>query len=211
MATTVDLTAPENRMLAERYHDLTNLANERCDKAFPRRYTDARTDRPDVIAWVDAYSADPANSPSLLLLGPTGTGKTWQAYAALRRAVTEPRPARGVGYRIQSWKASTHADLLAQLRPSGKNDSEQILDELRRCPLLFIDDLGIAKNSEWVEDVTYRLINGRYEQMMPTIFTSNLAVAQLVEALGDRIASRLAETCTRVLLTGSDRRRAVKA
>lgn len=206
-------TAPERQHhrpddeLADRRADVIASAHARCDSQFPRRYRDAATDRPDVLAWVAQFHADAENAPSLLLLGPTGTGKTWQAYAALRLAVTEPRPARGVGYRAQSWQAATHADLLASMRPTQRNNSEQILDNLRKEPLLLVDDLGVAKNSEWVEDITYRLINGRYEQMMPTIYTSNLAIDQLREALGDRIASRLAETCTRVVLAGPDRRR----
>jgi DNA replication protein DnaC len=77
----------------------------------------------------------------------------------------------------------------------------------RTADLLLIDDLGVAKNSEWVEEAVYRIIGGRYEQMRPTIYTTNLDVPKLRDALGDRIASRLAETCTRVLLDGDDRRR----
>jgi DNA replication protein DnaC len=194
----------------DRYIEVAAAAHERCDNAFPRRYLTAHTELPEVIDWVKQFRADAANAPSLLLLGPTGTGKTWQAYAALRQAVTYPQPARGVGYRAPGWKATTHADLLASMRPSPRNDSEQVLKEYRELPLLFVDDLGVAKNSEWVEDITYRLINGRYEQMMPSIFTSNLAVNQLKDALGDRVASRLAETTIRVVLNGADRRRAPK-
>lgn len=200
--------ALEGLALAERRYEVEQLAHERCDSLFPRRYVDAKTDRNEVLHWIGGYMRDPETAPSLLLLGPTGTGKTYQAYAALRMAVTHPRPVRGVGFRCDAWKAATHADLLASMRPNTRNDSEQVLADLRKVPLLLVDDLGVAKNSEWVEDITYRLINGRYEQMMPSIFTSNLAVDQLRDALGDRIASRLAETCTRVVLTGEDRRRA---
>jgi DNA replication protein DnaC len=212
MTTAVDIDYDEGhrRQLADRFAEVSAAAHDRCNNAFPRRYIDAHTDLPDVLDWVKQFRADAANAPSLLLLGPTGTGKTWQAYAALRQAVTYPQPARGVGYRAPGWKATTHADLLASMRPSPRNDSEQVLKELRDLPLLFVDDLGVAKNSEWVEDITYRLINGRYEQMMPSIFTSNLAVNQLKDALGDRVASRLAETTIRVVLNGADRRRQPK-
>lgn len=204
------ITAIDDPVLRERYNEVVTAAHDRCNSLFPRRYLAAHTDRPEIRNWVEQFQADPAEAPSLLLLGPTGTGKTWQAYAALRLAVTHPQPARGVGYRAPGWRSTTHADLLASMRPSPRNDSEQVLKEYRDLPLLFVDDLGVAKNSEWVEDITYRLINGRYEQMMPSIFTSNLAVEQLKDALGDRIASRLAETCVRVVLNGADRRRQPK-
>src|SRR3546814_11554545 len=61
------------------------------------------------------------------------------------------------------------------------------------------------------EEVTYRLIDHRYTHCLPTIFTTNVPTSNLRDQLGDRVASRLAEMCTRVTLTGSDRRRAPKA
>lgn len=196
-----------NQALEARRVEVAQDAADRCDRLFPRRYLAAADLRADVSDWVAKFNAEPDTAPSLLILGPTGTGKTYQAYAALRQIATYPRPTRGVGYRAIGWESSTYADILASLRPNARNDSEEVLKRLRSLPLLVIDDLGVAKNSEWVEDVTYRLINGRYEDMRPSIFTSNLAVEQLREALGDRIASRLAETCTRIVLSGNDRRR----
>lgn len=168
-----------------------------CDRRFPRRYVNAVADNPEVAAWVGQYIADPDNAPSLLIVGPTGVGKTWQAYGALRAAVV------GAG---TTWQATTFADFTAALRPSAK-DPEGALHAYRTADLLLVDDLGAAKTSEWVEETTYRLINGRYEDMRPTIFTTNLPLAELRDGLGDRIASRLVETCTRVVLTGGDRRR----
>lgn len=200
--------ADEARQLAERAAEVVDNANARCDRLFPARYRAATPSHPDVARWVDDYRAKGADAPSLLLVGPTGTGKTWQGYGALRQAVTHPRPARGVGYRATDWRAATYADLLASVRPSGSTDPEATLEGYRTAPLLLVDDLGVAKNSEWVEDVTYRLINGRYQEMRPSIFTTNLSIDQLREALGDRIASRLAEICRRVILSGVDRRRA---
>jgi DNA replication protein DnaC len=117
------------------------------------------------------------------------------------------RPARGIGYRGISWQAHTFADLLARLRPRTGVDTEAELERYRKLDLLLIDDLAAGKSSEWVEEATYRIINGRYEAMRPTIYTSNLPLDQLRDAIGDRIASRLAETCTRVVMEGPDRRR----
>jgi DNA replication protein DnaC len=204
---------PEPDPLEQRRIDVIDQAADRCDRLFPPRYRAALLgDAPAVAEWVVRYHDDPTDCPNLLLLGPTGVGKTHQAYAALRAAVCHPRPAtgnaRGVGYRADAWKADTFADLLASLRPRNGVDTEQALKELREVPLLLVDDLGVAKNSEWVEDVTYRLLNGRYNDMRPSIFTSNLAVDQLRDAVGDRIASRLAESSIRVVLAGADRRRA---
>ncbi|MBK3590177.1 ATP-binding protein, partial [Streptomyces sp. MBT57] len=64
-----------------------------------------------------------------------------------------------------------------------------------------------AKASEWVEEITYRLINRRYNLMLPTLITTNLAIKDLRSYLGDRVASRLAEMTTRVEFEPLDRRR----
>lgn len=172
-----------------------------CEARFPRRFVHAVATHPGVNDWVEAYRKDPSNGESLLIAGPTGVGKTWQAYGALRAAVCSPHAPK--------WEATTFADFTAALRPGAK-DPEGSLESFRDTHLLLVDDLGAAKNSEWVEEITYRLLNGRYEDVRPSIFTTNLPLPQLREQLGDRLASRLVEMCTVVPLEGVDRRRNAK-
>jgi DNA replication protein DnaC len=146
--------------------------------------------------------------PSLLLTGPTGTGKTHQAYGALRH-IAESAPRRR--YSVIAIPA---ADMYGELRPTGQaGAAEHRLRQLASVPLLLLDDLGSAKASEWTEEVTYRLINERYNTCLPTLFTSNLPPRadgrpDLAAALGDRIVSRLAEMTTVIDMRGADRRRA---
>ncbi|MFJ3713019.1 ATP-binding protein [Streptomyces sp. NPDC090053] len=176
----------------------------------PPRYQAAVADHPQVLAWArEVAEAAIAPSlgarrqvttgPSLLMAGVVGAGKTHQAYGAVRRLVQS-----GVGVR---WRTTTAADLYADLRPRPGVDSERELAAVSRCPLLIIDDLGAAKASEWVEEVTYRLINRRYNYELPTLITTNLAIKDLRAYLGDRIASRLAQMTTRVEFEPVDRRR----
>lgn len=176
----------------------------------PPRYQDAVADHPQVLAWarqVADQTAAPSpgarrqitTGPSLLMAGVVGAGKTHQAYGAVRVLVQA-----GIGVR---WKATTAADLYADLRPRPGVDSERELAAVSRVPLLILDDLGAAKSSEWVEEVTYRLINRRYNLMLPTLITTNLAIADLRTYLGDRVASRLRQMTTRVEFEPVDRRR----
>lgn len=174
-------------------------AMAKCDAEFPRRFRDAAPELPEVIDWVETVQTDFASAPSLLLFGPTGTGKTHAAYAALR-AVALSRPKA-------TWRTSTFPDFAAALRPRQGVDTEAEMSAFRTVDFLLMDDLGTAKGSEWVEEITYRLINGRYEDMKPSIFTTNLTIEELKLALGDRVAGRLNETCTQVLLKGRDWRR----
>jgi len=172
------------------------------EKKVPRRYASAR---PNAIAkaWAQSVTANPDDTRSLLVVGPTGTGKTHYAYSVLR-AIAE------TGSRA-SWAAYTAADLYAQLRPRTGRDSEATFESIAGTDVLFVDDLGAAKLTEWTEEVTYRLINHRYEQCRPGIFTSNVPPSQLRDVLGERIASRLTEMCERVALKGDDRRKGMAA
>ncbi|MFD9816570.1 ATP-binding protein [Streptomyces sp. NPDC059080] len=176
----------------------------------PPRYQDAVADHPQVLAWArDVAEAAVAPSrgarrqvatgPSLLMAGVVGAGKTHQAYGAVRRLVQS-----GVGVR---WRATTAADLYADLRPRAGVDSERELAAVSRCPVLILDDLGAAKATEWTEEVTYRLINRRYNHMLPTLITTNLRISDLRTHLGDRVTSRLAQMTTRVEFEPVDRRR----
>lgn len=184
-------------------------ALELADARIPPRYQGAMADHPRVTAWVAETTAASrpgpggtrgiATGPSLLIAGPTGTGKTHQAYGAVRALLA-------AGVRLR-WEATTAADLYAAQRPQQANDAERQLWTLARCPLLLLDDLGAAKQSPWTEELTYRLVNHRYNQLLPTLITTNLPVAELRDAVGDRVASRLAEMTDRVILTGCDRRR----
>ncbi|MYW49197.1 ATP-binding protein, partial [Streptomyces sp. SID161] len=156
-------------------------ALELADARIPPRYRHARADHPQVTAWVDeivcAGRPGPsgtrgiAEGPSLLIAGPTGTGKTHQAYGAVRALLA-------AGVRLR-WEAVTAADLYARLRPRPGLDAERELHTLARCPLLLLDDIGAAKGSEWTEELTYRLINHRYEYLRPTLLTTNLPIPQL--------------------------------
>ncbi|MFI9626451.1 ATP-binding protein [Streptomyces sp. NPDC052042] len=176
----------------------------------PPRYQAAVADHPQVLAWVREVAVaavapsrgarrQVTTGPSLLMAGVVGAGKTHQAYGAVRLLVQS-----GVGVR---WRATTAADLYADLRPRPGVDNERELAAVSRCPLLIIDDLGAARATEWTEEITYRLINRRYNHMLPTLITTNLRISDLRAYLGDRVASRLAQMTTRVEFEQVDRRR----
>ncbi|MGX1760440.1 ATP-binding protein [Streptomyces lydicus] len=177
----------------------------------PRAYQAAAADDPRVDAWVrdvaglavaPNLSARPQlkHGPSLLLVGMTGRGKTWQAYGAIRSLI-----ARGIDVR---WKATTAADLYADMRPSSGLEAEWMLRHLMRTPLLLLDDLGAARTTEWTEELTYRLINQRSVHELPTLITSNLRVSELRDKLGDRVASRISGMVSQQLaFKGPDLRR----
>lgn len=183
---------------------------ERRWKDVPVHFRFAAVTDPSVAEWVrrviwDAVessgliSVSVTHGPSLLLLGPTGTGKTRESYGAIR--------ALGESGVSVSWVITTAADMYARLRPRHRVDSEEEFERYQKARVLVLDDLGAAKGSEFTEETNYRLINYRYEREMPTIVTSNIPPKELAAALGERVASRLTEMAQRVVLKGDDRRR----
>lgn len=189
-------------------------AMEALSAGMPPRYRGAVAEHPQVLAWaheVIQQAVAPsigarrqvATGPSLLMAGVVGAGKTHEAYGAVTALVQA-----GIGVR---WRATTAADLYAELRPSSDTDAERVLATYSRVPLLVLDDLGAAKMSEFVEEQTYRLINRRYNHMLPTLITTNLRIRDLKAYLGDRVTSRLAQMTTRVEFEPVDRRRLPRA
>lgn len=168
----------------------------------PPRYRAARAEHPAVLHWASLYAADAHTCPSLMLSGPTGSGKTYLAYAAVR-AVAES------GTRAYSWSATNLADLFGALRGRPFVQAEAHLIALRDSPLLLLDDLGTGHLTDWTEEAVYRLINGRYERCLPVVFTSNYPLSSLGPVVGERVASRMAEMVgpMQVAVLGADRRR----
>lgn len=181
-------------------------ALDHTDRHIPARYAGAVATHPDLVTWVHTLrdralpSGQVARTgPSVLVMGPTGVGKTHQGYGAIRLLASY-----GVW---ANWVALTAADLYARLRPRHGVDSEAEFETVADAPILMLDDLGAAKPSEWIEEVNYRLINRRYEHILPTVFTSNVPPRDLGGVLGERVASRLTEMTARVVLQGADQRR----
>lgn len=179
----------------------------------PPRYADATATNPVVRSWVvdlvdRAVTERRVGLPtirtggSLLLVGPVGTGKTWEAYGALR--------ALSAGVVVCRWRALTERRLFGRLRPRPDVNAEQEYDTLATCPVLLLDDLGSEVRSTWNESVLLGLINDRNEHLRPTIITSNVKASEFGTTFGDRTTSRLDEMCTRVAFTGPDRRRSLR-
>lgn len=177
---------------------------ERAVAAFPRRYRDAVATEPRVLSWTTRVIASPVDAPSLLLAGPTGVGKTYEAYGAIR-AIKFGLADRGHGL-TAAW--TTHAALNDRLRPAADNSHRHALEPYETAELLLFDDVAAGLSTEWTLDALYRLVDARWAEMRPTIFTTNLPAGQMVDAIGDRLLSRITGMSTTVVLAGADRRQA---
>lgn len=173
--------------------------------AIPPRFASAEVSIPAVKTWLDGLyeGAD----VGLLLTGPTGTGKTHQLWAIVRDLIRKGYLDDVFMFPEERRAYLSVPMLMLRLRPGG-DDPVETITYLGRCGVLLLDDLGAEKFSEYVETTLHQILDTRYQWMRPTVFATNVPPAKLKEAIGDRLASRLAEMCVTVPVTGTDRRRA---
>lgn len=158
----------------------------------PARLTRPGEQHPEVAAWGERLLAGKAST--LLLGGPTGSGKTWEAHEVLERAVAAGFPGRIMFLSSAVWRDTISPPV-----------ERELLRTMRLVEVLVFDDLGSGRINEWEKECLLGVVDERWANDRPIVVTFN--VESLRETLGERIASRLADGATKVLLTGDDRRR----
>lgn len=133
----------------------------------------------------------------LLLYGNTGTGKTFAACCVANKLIDD-------GYSVLVKNFSTIANELLSTW-----DKDEYMEDLNGVSLLVLDDLDIERQSEYMQETVYNVIDGRYRAGKPVIVTTNLTAEQLKnpESVENRrVYSRLIDMCIPVPVSGEDRR-----
>lgn len=176
----------------------------------PPRFLGAITVPQQVRDWADRG----AEAQGLYLAGQVGTGKTHTAWNAVGMwcLATGIVPFTPRTQGVEGWSTAgptviftRMTDLLDDLRPG--DHARQRVRDCQTANLLVLDDIGAEKASEWTQERLYSIIDHRYANCLPLIVTSNIPPKELTEQTGERAASRLAEMCQIVAMTGTDRRR----
>jgi DNA replication protein DnaC len=133
----------------------------------------------------------------LLLQGGYGCGKTHLAAAIANFAVSMGVPTLFI----------TVPDLLDSLRYAyGPADYsfEERFEEIRRSPLLVLDDFGTQNATAWAQEKLFQILNYRYINNLPLVVTTNLHP----DDVEGRIRSRLLdpELVTRIKIQATDYR-----
>jgi DNA replication protein DnaC len=136
----------------------------------------------------------------ILLHGKYGSGKTHLAAAIANYAVE-----RGILSLF-----ITVPDLLDNLRFSFNDPEAQFqerFEEIRRVPLLILDDFGTQNATEWAQEKLFQIINYRYINQLPLVVTTNLSLNEIE----GRIRSRLEdpELVNPLIILATDYRRPI--
>lgn len=164
---------------------------------YPKRYELAELNKvePEVAEELRSIGA---SKKSAYLFGGVGVGKTYAVYAFARFIGEGNIQVVNVPDLLSSVRADFNRPEFERVR------LEASVEDFDRY--VVFDDIGAEKPSDWVAETLYCLINRRYEEQLPTIFTSNCTVGELSARLGDRLASRTAEMCEVIELKGQDKR-----
>jgi len=144
-----------------------------------------------------------AKAENIVLIGPTGVGKTGLSCGLLLKALEN-------GYRCQFIRAQ---DLFDEMYASlADRSTRQLVKRLARLDVLLIDEFGYLNLKPEQSNIFFKLMEERYHRHA-TILTTNLDYDEWPNFLGNRpmveaMLSRLRHYCHTVRIAGPSLRQA---
>ena len=150
----------DNRMISRDVKDAT-LADYDMDTPHRQQLMKESLD------FLEHYHQAPYEAKGLYIHGPFGVGKTYLMSALANALVEKERiPVTMLHY-------PTFTNELK--RSISSNQTQHIIDEVKKVSVLIIDDIGAESNSAWLrDDVLGVILEYRMKESLVTFFTSNM-------------------------------------
>ena len=181
----------ETRKLGFPDDEMATWTFDKDDNASPELMKIARN-------YVANFGKMQQRNKGLLLYGSVGTGKTFAACCIANALIDK-------GYSALVTNFARLANTLQGLR----EDRQDYIDKLNAVNLLVIDDLAAERQTEYMQETVFNIIDARYRSGRPLIITTNLTADELknpADISHKRIYSRLFEVCIPFEVKGIDRR-----
>ena len=145
----------------------------------------------------------------IYLFGTKGTGKTHLTSCMANELMN----------RYKTVIFTNFSEISKNIRSSfnGKGNEVEILNKLTGVDFLFIDDFGtemVNRNNEdlWLQEKIFEIINTRYNNNKPIIFSSNYSLLEMLQqrGLADKTVDRINEKCESMKIEGRSYRLIVK-
>lgn len=151
--------------------------------------------------YVEDFDRFYAAGKGILFYGPVGTGKTFYASCIANAIMEKGRPA-----------LVTSLSRYIRGMENGYGNRNELIDHLRRFDLVVFDDFGIERNTPYMNELVYALVDGRVRSEKPMIVTTNLTMDELKRTDGiavesARIYDRILKVCVPVPVDGANVRR----
>lgn len=134
----------------------------------------------------------------ILLLGPTGRGKTvMAAWIARERQKSGKKCGQFLSaYGLFSTVKSTYGGKSQRETAAGNMvplDSAHLIREWSKAKFLVIDEIQTRAETPWEDAMLEEIINNRYGAMLPTLLIANLDAEKAQTSLGPRVIDRARE------------------
>lgn len=170
----------DNRMMAR---DVREAQLDQYDLDSPQRLELMQA----VTDFIDQVQVNLRQARGFYLAGPFGVGKTY-LLGALANALAS------LGIQVTMLHYPTFTTEMKSLIGQD-NQLFNALNQIKKIPVLIIDDIGAESNSAWLrDDILGVILEHRMKDSLPTFFTSNFSMGELEQHLS---ASRDASDSTK--------------
>lgn len=150
-----------------------------------------------ILSYCRRYASNfSPDSPSLLMQGGTGLGKTHLSLSIANEAIE-----RGFGVIYGSTQNLASSLEKERFRRDSDDETNQML---LSCDLLILDDLGTEFSTSFIDAAIYNIVNTRLMSKRPTIISTNLSLREMETRYTERFVSRIIGSYIRLFFYGSD-------
>lgn len=151
-----------------------------------------------MLNYVKNFKDFKRKGTGLLMYGPCGTGKSYYAASIANALIDE-------GYTV---KMTNFTTLINQLW--NCENKAAFMECIGKYSLLIIDDLGAERQSSYMNEQVFNIIDARYRSGQPLIVTTNLSADEIKRAPDislQRIYDRILDRCQPIAVNGTSRRK----